>query len=85
MKQEIDDMSNSLLNKEFSGDSLEFTDEDIAKLCLALGTALNSRIWALNEDTRTKLGMTKKVSQELKELTLKWSDVDYHEVTKRLR
>ena len=83
--EEINNLSASLLDKEFAGESMEFSDIDITKVSLALGSVLNSRIWGLNEDDKTKLRMVKKCSEELRELVLKWSDVDYHELTKYLK
>jgi hypothetical protein len=81
MNKEINDMSSALLDKEFAGEDMVFSDQDITKLCLALGTALNSRIWDCEEDDITKLEMITKASKELREFVLKWSDVDYHYMT----
>lgn len=83
--KEINDMSASLLDKEFAGEDMVFSDMDITKLCLALGTALNSRIWDLKEDDLTKMEMVTKASKDLRELVLKWSDVDYHNLTQFIR
>jgi hypothetical protein len=85
MNKEINDMSSALLDKEFAGEDMVFSDQDITKLCLALGTALNSRIWDCEEDDITKLEMITKASKELREFVLKWSDVDYHYMTQFIR
>lgn len=76
----INELYKEITNRDFADEPMEFSNVEVTQLGLTLSTLINSRIWALNLEDSTKYQMVRNASTELKELILKWTDVDIHDL-----